>query len=85
MASISERIRQIASKDVYKRQSEFVKNWKDVIRWRNGYTYRNIKIKEKIGKVTVSVNVPFASTLDSKFGLFKDGTKLAEKIKNEWD
>lgn len=61
-----------------------VKAWKSDIRWINGYTYRNIKIKTKGNKSEVSVNVPWATKLDERNGLFKDGTKLRDRMQRDW-
>ena len=66
-------------------QREFIKQWKSTIRWRNGYTYRNIKVKFKGLKAEVSVNVPWAKTMDDKYGTFKDGSTLAAKMKADWE
>jgi hypothetical protein len=63
-----------------KLQREHVKNWRNTIRWRNGYMYRNIKIKV-VGRATeISVNVPWAKELDKEMGLFKNKDTLKQRM-----
>jgi hypothetical protein len=61
-----------------------VKNWKSDIRWINGYMYRNITIKTSGNKSVVSVNVPWASKLNERNGLFKNGQTLKQRMAEDW-
>lgn len=67
------------------KQREMVKAWKDDIRWINGYTYRNVKLKFKGLKVAITVNVPWAKTMDEKHGTFKNREKLGERVRRDWE
>ena len=66
-----------------KQQKQLV-NWRKDIRWINGYMYSKVTTKlTSVGCVT-TVDVPWASNLNRRNGLFKDGSTIRQKLRKDW-